>query len=894
MKSMSKKLFALMLCLALALSLSVAVSAAAATAVSVQETLTLTLGTSKTLTATKTPTDAEGTVTWSSSDATVATVDANGKVTAKKVGTATITATVNGVSDTCAVTVNNQFSVSQSVILEDYDDYLVLSSLVEELAEEWAYANQGVTETADYKGSVAGLDYGEVDDGYYWLDNADVYQSLPVTDAFTCTVRIAGVDYKVTVNLKLYGSYLADSFGVNGGNLGQIAAELNELMGVAYPGEDLEYLYLDTEKLESGMLFTSSAMNEQFFDNGDAIGKSDFADLFFLPDGSGETVYLPFEAYTDDTSEDEYLNGYVVLSSDEFMLLDYTISNQETLTLSAEDFEEAYLALNDNYAYLDRVRFTSGISNGSSKGYFYIDYETEGDDATKVANSSSKYYYSEPEDKQVGIDTITYVPGANTKSLVYTITFKAHGFDEDGKEVSKSSGKTGYLRINVVEAADLQITAGPGELTAIDPEFFQEYVAENASTTTKKQYVVTRVVFSGVPASKDAGWLYTDGDEVTGSGSKTFYMNPKNSNQMDLNDLYFLGGSKAGVKRVNFTIYGKKATASASSSDTSVATGTMDLVVGPPRKLQYGVSASQTLSFASSLDYLAAMGNNNNTYIVFRSQPQAGGKLVYTDTMGVQSPIVPGEKYYLTATAYGQKTMAGVSFLPSYSSSKIARTVVLPVIAGNAKGNEVDATLEVIVQYSSTSNYFSDVSIYNNPNAQRYADSVDYLRIKGITTGNNAAGTTFGLTANITRGEFVTFLYRAAGRPSVVGLTNPFTDVSKAGQPYFYEAILWAAKENITTGRGNGIFDPNANVSYQEVLTFLNRYYVNYQKNPASTGTLYGFSDANQVAGWALPYAQWAAGKGIVDYYYDGGLLKPNAPATRGDVALFLHRMLTL
>lgn len=894
MKSMSKKLFALALCLALSLSLSVAVSAAAPTGVTVQESLTLTLGTSKVLTATKAPADAEGTVTWSSSDATVAAVDSDGKVTAKKVGTATITAKLGSFTDTCEVTVNNQFAVGASVILEDYDDYLVLSSLVEELAEEWAYENQGVTETADYKGSVAGLDYGEVDDGYYWLDNADVYQSLPVTDAFTCTVRIAGVDYKVTVNLKLYGNYLADSFGVNGGNLGQIAAELNELMGVKYPGEDLEYLYLDTDELDSGMLFTSSAMNEEFFDNGDAIGKSDFADLFFLPDGSGETVYLPFEAYTDDTSADEYLNGYVVLNSDEFMLLDYTISNQETLTLSAEDFEEAYLALNDNYAYLDRVRFTSGISNGSSKGYFYIDYETEGDDATKVANSSSKYYYSEPEDKQVGIDTITYVPGANTKSLVYTITFKAHGFDEDGKEVSKTSGKTGYLRINVVEAADLQVTAGPGELTAIDPDFFQEYVAENAFSTSKKKYVVTRVAFSGVPASKDAGWLYTDGDEVTGSGTKTFYMEPKNSNQMDLNDLYFLGGNKAGVKRVNFTIYGKAPTASATARDSSVATGTMDLIVGAPRRLQYGVYASQSLSFGGSLDYLAAMGNNENTYIVFRGQPTIGGKLIYTDALGAKTPIVAGEKYYLTAAGYGQKAMAGVSFLPGYSNSKIARTVSLPVIAGNAKGKEVEATLDITIQYASSSTYFSDVQIFNNPNAQRYADSVDYLRVKGITTGNNASGTTFGWDKNITRGEFVTFLYRAANKPSVVGLTNPFTDVSKAGQPYFYEAILWASKEGITTGRGNGIFDPNANVSYQEVLTFLHRYYVNYLKNTTSGGSLYGFADAGQLAEYAKAPAAWAAGKGIVDYYYDGGLLKPTTAATRGDVALFLHRMLTL
>ena len=163
-----------------------------------------------------------------------------------------------------------------------------------------------------------------------------------------------------------------------------------------------------------------------------------------------------------------------------------------------------------------------------------------------------------------------------------------------------------------------------------------------------------------------------------------------------------------------------------------------------------------------------------------------------------------------------------------------------------------------------------------------------------ITTGNNASGTTFGWDKNITRGEFVTFLYRAANKPSVVGLTNPFTDVSKAGQPYFYEAILWASKEGITTGRGNGIFDPNANVSYQEVLTFLHRYYVNYLKNTTSGGSLYGFADAGQLAEYAKAPAAWAAGKGIVDYYYDGGLLKPTTAATRGDVALFLHRMLTL
>ena len=64
-------------------------------------------GESETLTATVKPDDASNkTVTWSTSDATVATVDSNGKVTAVKYGTATITAKAGEKSATCAVSVD--------------------------------------------------------------------------------------------------------------------------------------------------------------------------------------------------------------------------------------------------------------------------------------------------------------------------------------------------------------------------------------------------------------------------------------------------------------------------------------------------------------------------------------------------------------------------------------------------------------------------------------------------------------------------------------------------------------------------------------------------------------------------------------------------------------------
>ncbi len=77
----------------------------AATEISIPETKDLEVGKSANLTVTYTPTGAEADITWSSSDESVATVDQDGKVTAVKCGTATITAKAGNLSDTCTVTV---------------------------------------------------------------------------------------------------------------------------------------------------------------------------------------------------------------------------------------------------------------------------------------------------------------------------------------------------------------------------------------------------------------------------------------------------------------------------------------------------------------------------------------------------------------------------------------------------------------------------------------------------------------------------------------------------------------------------------------------------------------------------------------------------------------------
>lgn len=79
-----------------------------------------TIGETETLSATITPSNAVETVSWSSSDDSVATIDENGLVTGVSAGTATITATAGSVTDTCEVTVNNNSKVAIDFTQKDF------------------------------------------------------------------------------------------------------------------------------------------------------------------------------------------------------------------------------------------------------------------------------------------------------------------------------------------------------------------------------------------------------------------------------------------------------------------------------------------------------------------------------------------------------------------------------------------------------------------------------------------------------------------------------------------------------------------------------------------------------------------------------------------------------
>ena len=109
-------------------------------------------------------------------------------------------------------------------------------------------------------------------------------------------------------------------------------------------------------------------------------------------------------------------------------------------------------------------------------------------------------------------------------------------------------------------------------------------------------------------------------------------------------------------------------------------------------------------------------------------------------------------------------------------------------------------------------NPFTDV-----PNDSLYIDPILWAVEKNITTG--ATPTTFNPNGDCLRAQVVTFLWRAAGEPEPTSNNNPFTDVKESD--YFYKAVLWAVEEGITTGATLTNFDPNGVCQRAHVVAFL-------------------------------------------------------------------------
>ena len=125
-------------------------------------------------------------------------------------------------------------------------------------------------------------------------------------------------------------------------------------------------------------------------------------------------------------------------------------------------------------------------------------------------------------------------------------------------------------------------------------------------------------------------------------------------------------------------------------------------------------------------------------------------------------------------------------------------------------GGKVTVSTEFVEEQAAS--IFADV-----PADAYYAKAVEWAVKKGITNGKTDA--LFGSSDPCTRGQNVTFLYRAMGTaPTTV---NGFTDV--AAGDFYAEAVAWAVENGVTNGTTDSTFSPSNGCTRGQIVTFLYR-----------------------------------------------------------------------
>ena len=147
---------------------------------------------------------------------------------------------------------------------------------------------------------------------------------------------------------------------------------------------------------------------------------------------------------------------------------------------------------------------------------------------------------------------------------------------------------------------------------------------------------------------------------------------------------------------------------------------------------------------------------------------------------------------------------------------------------------------------------------------------------------SGATPTTFDPNGSCMRAHVVTFLWRALGQPEPSSTDNPFVDVKPSH--FYYKAVLWAVQNGVTAGLDSTHFGPNVICNRAQVVTFL---YRTLGQPPVSSDSS-PFTDVSKGVWYEKP-SLWAVENGIT-----AGLTPttfgPNAICNRAQVVTFLYR----
>lgn len=519
----------------------------------------------------------------------------------------------------------------------------------------------------------------------------------------------------------------------------------------------------------------------------------------------------------------------------------YAAEVKFTVTVPEADTVSLTLGENDTYVLLDGSKLAAAVK-------------------TAAKTTPSTFTFESPANGTL------YTSSAMSGTVSTTTKYSA---SEVSKMVYRPTRTTGTHTIRYA-AYDGSAQIATGTINVMTSASTVEY---HISANEKQQMIVSdfqRVYGSGLSTvtfgtnSDNRGALYKGSTTSSGKVGSEAYSVSTGSNL--LKNVCFIAGSTTSKYTVTIPF-----TASGSSGQMN---GQLVVYVNDTHTLNSTGASFRSMGIAGELTPENATGS---TYITI--DRVVGGKL-YSSYTSIKSCTALTSKDFGSTKFYfsGSGSLDNLYILPLADSKSVE---VSYTIDGSTKG-----TLSFKVNQQTASSQFTDVS----GSYKWAANSVDFMYMNDIIKGNNTKNPKlFGPGAKMTRAMLVTVLYRAAGEPTVTGITNKFTD-NKQGQ-YYYNAVLWASNMGIVNGATATTFDPNGNVTREQIAAILYR----YEGSPTVTGSLSGYPDQAQVSSFAVTAMQWAVGTGIITGVTSGGrtTLSAKGNATRAQVAVMLHRFLT-
>ena len=519
----------------------------------------------------------------------------------------------------------------------------------------------------------------------------------------------------------------------------------------------------------------------------------------------------------------------------------YAAEVKFTVTVPEADTVSLTLGENDTYVLLDGSKLAAAVK-------------------TAAKTTPSTFTFESPANGTL------YTSSAMSGTVSTTTKYSA---SEVSKMVYRPTRTTGTHTIRYA-AYDGSAQIATGTINVVTSASTVEY---HISANEKQQMVVSdfqRVYGSGLSTvtfgtnSDNRGALYKGSTTSSGKVGSEAYSVSTGSNL--LKNVYFIAGSTTSKYTVTIPF-----TANGSSGQMN---GQLVVYVNDTHTLNSTGASFRSMGIANELTPDNATGS---TYITI--DRVVGGKL-YSSYTSIKNCTALTSKDFGSTKFYfsGSGSLDNLYILPLADSKSVE---VSYTIDGSTKG-----TLSFKVNQQTASNQFTDVS----GSYKWAANSVDFMYMNDIIKGNNTKNPKlFGPGAKMTRAMLVTVLYRAAGEPTVTGITNKFTD-NKQGQ-YYYNAVLWASNMGIVNGATATTFDPNGNVTREQIAAILYR----YEGSPTVSGSLSGYPDQAQVSSFAVTAMQWAVGTGIITGVTSGGrtTLSAKGNATRAQVAVMLHRFLT-